>query len=695
MAVTGRRLLAVAGVAVAYVVAAKLGLALASVHPSATAVWPPTGIAIAAVLLLGRRALAAVFVGAFVANAMTAGGPLAWTLIATGNTLEAGLAAWAIGRFAGGLRAFERVADVVRFTVIVAVASTASASVGTFAVLVGTSGPVDAAAVWVTWWLGDLTGGVVFAPFLLLWSRPAGPQEHPAQMTVIIAMTVGAGIALATATPLSAAGYSLALLGVPVATWAAFRFGPRGATGVAVTLSAFAIVGTANGHGPFATPDPSMSLVLLQTFLGIANVSALAVAAIATERQQAEAALRVAIEALDANVRTRTAELRSAQNMAHLGSWSWDAKSDLFRPSEELSRIYGLPDTRARPMAAHMAAIHPEERERCAASLAEALRGGTDLDVEFRILRPDGAVRWIHCQGRAAYDTSGAVDRVDGVCQDVSAKHEADRERGEAERAARENTQLREIARIKTQFLNTAAHELATPMTPVRIQVHLLRQAVARGDFTHAERSLDILDRNAQRLGIFVHDLLDAARLQEDHMRLDRTRLDVKEPLTEAAHAFAALAAEKGVQVDVDCPPGLVVDADPKRVSQVLYNLLSNAVKFTPPGGHVHVAGRPENGSVVLSVEDDGRGIRPESIGALFQPFSQLHAPGEAAVPGTGLGLYICRGIVERHGGRIDCWSEGPGLGATFTVAFPRVGALNVPVGEPRPAFGPTTEPSE
>jgi signal transduction histidine kinase len=238
----------------------------------------------------------------------------------------------------------------------------------------------------------------------------------------------------------------------------------------------------------------------------------------------------------------------------------------------------------------------------------------------------------------------------------------------EALRREMEVRRLEEVNRFKTEFINSAAHELNTPLTPLLLQTHRLRTAKTL-DAQERERLVGVLDRNLRRLAHLVQDMLDVARLQSGRLRLDSTPFDARRVLAESAESFADASHAKGVRVAVEPGDPLPTLGDARRIGQVVDNLVSNAIKFTPAGGTVTVAGHRGPEGTVLRVSDTGIGLRPDQVASLFQPFARLHA--DLGVPGTGLGLYICRGIVEGHGGTITCESLGPGQGTTFTVRLP------------------------
>ena len=280
-----------AGLVVVYFFAGKLGLHFAFVHSNATAVWPPTGIALAAVLLLGYRAAPAIFVGAFLVNITTAGSIPSALGIAFGNTLEAVAGGFLVTRFAGGLAAFNRAREIVRFSLLAGLVSTAlSATIGV-ATLVAT-GYADVSrfgAIWLTWWLGDAAGALIVTPLLVLWgtTRRLGPlAERPAESVLLLLVVAVTGVLVFMHPALNT--YPLPFLCIPPLIWAAFRFGQREvATGVAI-LSAIAAWATVGGAGPFVMQSDNESLLLLQTFMATIAAMTLPVAALVWERKAVE-----------------------------------------------------------------------------------------------------------------------------------------------------------------------------------------------------------------------------------------------------------------------------------------------------------------------------------------------------------------------------------------------------------------------
>lgn len=293
-----RRVALLTALAAAYVVAGKLGLRLAFLNPSATAVWAPTGLALAALLILGWEVWPAILVGAFVVNITTAGTLFTSLGIATGNTLEALAGAYLVNRWANGRRAFERPGDVLRFTLLAAVLSTmVSASIGVLTLAMsGGLGEGQSASVWLTWWLGDAGGDLVVAPALLLWAAHPHirwPRGRWLELTLLLSGLVLTGqIVFDGLMPEGRMGYPLEFLLVPFLLWAGFRFGPREGATATLLLGVIAITGTLRGLGPFSVGARNESLLLLDAFLGVAAVKTLIVAAVVAQRRRSEEQLR-------------------------------------------------------------------------------------------------------------------------------------------------------------------------------------------------------------------------------------------------------------------------------------------------------------------------------------------------------------------------------------------------------------------
>jgi len=284
----------VAVLAVVYFSTAKLGLRFAYVNPSATALWAPTGITLAAFLIFGLRAWPGAFLGAFFANLTTAGSVLTSIGIATGNTLEGVAGCYLVRRFARGQQAFERAHDIFKFAFLAGMVSTAiSATVGVTSLsLGGFADWTEYGPIWRTWWLGDGVGAVIVTPLVLLWRenpRLNWTREQIAELALLfLGLFFTVGIVFGGRFHSEVKNYPLEYLCIPFLIWAAFRFGRRKAATATCVLAGIAIWGTLQGYGPFSRETLNTSLLLVQSFVGIVAVTSLALAAEISERKRAD-----------------------------------------------------------------------------------------------------------------------------------------------------------------------------------------------------------------------------------------------------------------------------------------------------------------------------------------------------------------------------------------------------------------------
>ena len=279
------------GVAAAYTVAGRLGLELAYETSSVTAIWAPTGIALAAILLGGSRLWPGVALGALLTNVDT-GVPAVTVLgITCGNTLEAMCGAYLLRRVAGFHASLRRVQDVLWLIVLGAVVSTTvSATIGVASLLVGDAVAWgEAAATWRTWWLGDMGGDLIVAPALLIalthWPFRRAPGRGAEALVLGLAL---AGVSVLVCSR----DTNLAYVVFPFLIWAALRFWQPGAAAASLIVAVIAVAFTANAEGPFASGGPDQRLLLAQTFVAVAGMSALVLAAVTSERARAERAMR-------------------------------------------------------------------------------------------------------------------------------------------------------------------------------------------------------------------------------------------------------------------------------------------------------------------------------------------------------------------------------------------------------------------
>src|SRR5438445_2889810 len=412
-----------------YFIAGKFGLMLASLHASASPVWPPAGIALAALLVLGYRVWPAIFVGAFLVNVTTAGNVATSLAVASGNTLEAVCGAWLVNRFAGGTTVFDRPQGVFKFALAAVVSTIISPAFGvTSLALAGFADWTNYGAIWLTWWLGDTTGDLLIAPLIILWSVASKRRWNRRE-------AVEAGILLLLLFVLSEAvfcgwltiparnyPFPFVIFG-PIVIWTAFRFAQREtATGIFI-LSAFAIWGTMHGFGPFVGETKNQSLLALQSWTAVLTITAMALSAGMAERGRAEEALRES-----------EARINLAANAADLGLWFWNIRDDKLWVTEKWRRLFGFAKSEPVNFGQLLQVVHPEDRERMKQRVQHMLEhGGVDHESEYRITRPDGSTRWIAGYGSVEVDEDGKPAFARGVSRDITLRKNAEEELRESE----------------------------------------------------------------------------------------------------------------------------------------------------------------------------------------------------------------------------------------------------------------------
>jgi signal transduction histidine kinase len=279
-------------VGIVYFAGAELGLSLATLHQNVTPVWPPTGIAIAALLIFGPRVWPGVFAGALAAN-LALNLPIASDVgIATGNTLEAILAWYLLQRSKRWDRSFESVRDVMTFIVYAGVlAPLVSATIGSLSVCFGDPAQLpNFAWLWLTWWMGDGFGALIVSPLLLSWSLSwkIDSADAPEIASLLVLLIIVVLIVFGGWFPGPVKTYPLAYLCLPCLLWAALRFDQRIVTGSIVLMASVAVWGAKHGYGPFVQPSANVTLLLLMSFVGTSALMTLLVAAVTVERRKAE-----------------------------------------------------------------------------------------------------------------------------------------------------------------------------------------------------------------------------------------------------------------------------------------------------------------------------------------------------------------------------------------------------------------------
>ncbi|HEX6699115.1 MAG TPA: PAS domain-containing protein [Gaiellaceae bacterium] len=314
--------------------------------------------------------------------------------------------------------------------------------------------------------------------------------------------------------------------------------------------------------------------------------------------------------------------------------------------------------------------LHPDDRDTVLERERQCKTEASTLDSEYRFVGRDGRVIWVHDTAVPVLDEYGATRYWQGFAIDVTERRaiESQRDRLLA-RARAQNERLREVDRMKDEFVALVSHELRTPLTSIRGYLDLVLDDTDRLDEEH-RRFLEVVGRNADRLLRLVGDLLFVAQVEAGKLTLDRGEVDLASVVAGCVEAAEPLAAQAQVELRSDCETVPRLLGDPARLAQLVDNLLSNAIKFTPAAGRVLVRVSPSDGAAVLEVVDTGPGVPLDEQERLFERFFRAKRATENATPGTGLGLSIAKAITEAHGGSIGVTTE-EGAGACFRVELP------------------------
>ena len=297
--------------------------------------------------------------------------------------------------------------------------------------------------------------------------------------------------------------------------------------------------------------------------------------------------------------------------------------------------------------------IHPADRQRVALTMSDVLIVN-GYDEEYRIVKPDGIVRWIHTRVFPIRNAAGATYRLAGVSADITDQKNLEHN-------------LQDINRLKTDFLTTAAHELRTPLTTIKGFTELLLSRPF--DENRRTRYLTLMNEQSGILAQIIDDLLDVSRLEANRsIMLKLELLQIDDLLQKTITPFIELGIlhQININASVNLPSCI---GDIVRIGEVIKNLISNAIKYSPQGGTIAVSADVVEDDLQVSIQDNGIGMTVEQQSHLFEKFYRADA-SNVAISGTGLGLAISKLIIELHGGKIWAKSEYR-VGSTFYFTLP------------------------
>jgi PAS domain S-box-containing protein len=347
--------------------------------------------------------------------------------------------------------------------------------------------------------------------------------------------------------------------------------------------------------------------------------------------------------------------------------------SELLYVSPGFEKIYGYPPTTDRddPAAALHRVVHPEDWERVRSGYVAKAKEGIAAAAEFRIIRPDGDVRWVRATTNPVADSDGVVRRTATTGQDITDRKQADAVRQQAVEAQQRAESLARANAAKNDFLARMSHELRTPLNAVLGFAQLLDLDDLTDDQHAAVRQIS---KGGKHLVELIDDVLDIAKIEKDQLDLSIEAFPLSAVITDTVQLIRPLADAARVRLEYqdENTTDRYVLVDQRRLRQVLLNLLSNAIKYNRPAGRVSIStALSEHGQVAIAVTDTGLGIRSDQLPRLFTPFDRLGAEA-TGIEGTGVGLALSRRLMLMMGGDLTAVSQ-EGSGSTFTVTVPAV----------------------
>lgn len=324
----------------------------------------------------------------------------------------------------------------------------------------------------------------------------------------------------------------------------------------------------------------------------------------------------------------------------------WGRKPRLNHPEDRYCGSFQLFTAEGQPIA----------HDKC--WMALALKNDCEYNgQEILIERADGTRCTALANASPIHDADGRVTGAVTVLVDIS-----DRKRMELA--------LREADRRKSDFLAMLAHELRSPLAPIRNGLKIVR--LAGHDAQAVDDARNMVERQAERMVRLIDDLFDLSRINSGKVELRKQRLEIADAVQDAVELCQPVIEEAGHELILDLPREAVpVDGDRDRLAQVFANLLNNSAKFTPPPGKINLAVERQGSEVLVTVKDNGIGIPPNMLSRIFDMFMQVDHSLDESQEGLGIGLNLVRGLVERHGGRVEVHSDGPGKGAELIVRLP------------------------
>jgi signal transduction histidine kinase/FixJ family two-component response regulator len=362
-------------------------------------------------------------------------------------------------------------------------------------------------------------------------------------------------------------------------------------------------------------------------------------------------------------------KLSLALNAAAVGIVDWDIPNDCITYGGHFGELFDLPPQDRQPSFQEMLTLlHPEDQSLLQQTLYASMTDGSHYRLEFRTALVRGQERWMSVQGQSYLDSAGQAVRLSGVVQDITERREIEQRRIELLEREQEARRLSEEANtMKLRFLAMVSHELRTPLTSIKGFTSTLLEPDVEWTLPQYQEFLGIVDLEADKLIDLVAQLMDISRLQAGALQIQTDHHRVSDIINGAIPQLEAATGSHDliIQMPSDLP---VVIADRRRIEQVIVNLVENAAKYCPAGTTITVSAMQIDNHVQIDIDDQGEGIPSDQREQVFEAFHQIGGSANSQ-KGAGLGLAICKGLVEAHGGSI--WvqdKDTPGARISFSL---------------------------
>jgi PAS domain S-box-containing protein len=372
----------------------------------------------------------------------------------------------------------------------------------------------------------------------------------------------------------------------------------------------------------------------------------------------------------------RGEQLLYAAESADIGLWFWDLLEEKIYSTPKCNEFFEISPFETMTYNDFLEVVHPDDRQNLVDAFLDSQKNGIEYDVEYRVIYADGDVHWLSTRGKTYLDTEGNPANMMGVVRRITDRKNADEELSRVyalERKARDDAE--EANRTKDYFLALVSHELRSPLNAILGWTKILLTKEVNDETRR--NALQTIERSAMSQAKLIGDLVDSSRIASGKLRLEMRPMNLFDAVNTVFNSQKPAAEAKKIKMTFDFnTEHAPVFGDLVRLQQVFTNLLSNALKFTHEDGNIHLNLSTNDGRVLISVQDDGQGISPETLPHIFRQFSQGDQTISRDQAGLGLGLSIVKTLVEKHEGTVTAHSEGVGKGATFTVTLPLIKAV-------------------